>query len=200
MTYYTVLTIPLPPAEDYITQYSKVRLLGLQTDPHAFGSTYARESEFTRDQWRARLDTPGRVTIIAQAAPSCDQPHVPESNPSCVGTASILLPAMLQAAQFSPPADVVAEGVAVYILVGMWMHPEHRRRGLAQRLISAGIDSVRGDAAEVREKVLMLQVHENNGAARSLYEKLGFQNRGMGVGDEVEEIWMVLCIENGNQH
>lgn len=50
-------------------------------------------------------------------------------------------------------------------------HPELKRRGIAQAVMSA----VLGLARESRAKECFLEVRESNGPARGLYEKLGFE-------------------------
>ncbi|KAF8074018.1 acyl-CoA N-acyltransferase [Lyophyllum atratum] len=194
MPAYCVSTVPRPPSEAYITNYSAIRLLGLQRDEHAFGSIYERELKFTRDQWRERLDASDRTTFFIRAENPSD--HGLESEENWVGTASFLTPDFLEALGFFPPKHLVRDDKAVCILVGMWIHTEHRRRGLGRRLIEAIIEKVRSDDGRASRKVLMLQVHENNAEARGLYESLGFVNDGPGDDDDSPgEIWMSFCLD-----
>jgi hypothetical protein len=68
---------------------------------------------------------------------------------------------------------------AVKALGQMWLianvatHPEYRGRGIARRLMEASIESIRMRSRS-KPAVAVLQVEENNTAARRLYESLGF--------------------------
>jgi ribosomal protein S18 acetylase RimI-like enzyme len=53
----------------------------------------------------------------------------------------------------------------------MFVHPDHRRRGLGERLLRAAIDHARTWEGVER---LGLGVSETTPAARRLYERLGF--------------------------
>ncbi|KAK7923172.1 hypothetical protein PG985_007243 [Apiospora marii] len=55
--------IELVPANDagrafYLAEYKPFRLAALKQDPHAFGSTYAREAAFPDETWLERLSDP----------------------------------------------------------------------------------------------------------------------------------------------
>ncbi|GLB38705.1 hypothetical protein LshimejAT787_0505700 [Lyophyllum shimeji] len=190
MPAYAVSTVPYPPTETHVTSYFTIRLLGLQRDAHAFGSTYGRESTFTREQWRARLDALDRTTFFVRTEPPPSD-LVADSTETWVGTASLLSPAFLTEVGFSPPRHLVEEDEAVYILVGMWIHTDHRRRGLGKRVIETVMEKVWSEDGETRRKVLMLQVHEQNTAAKGLYERLGFVDGGPDS-DSPGEIWMTF--------
>ena len=86
---YTIcpLAIPKPVSEEYITQYTRIRLAALKANPEAFGSTFARgsESAFSRLQWRARVDNPAQTIYSATTAPSSTIPDASlgDSTGSC---------------------------------------------------------------------------------------------------------------------
>ncbi|KAJ7510172.1 hypothetical protein B0H11DRAFT_1958010 [Mycena galericulata] len=159
---YEVFPISLPVSEEDVTNYSQLRLLGLKTNPEAFGSTFEGESTNTRAKWRARIDTKERFTIIARLLTGENDPHE-----EWIGTASILTP------------ELVGQGdseVSPHVLVGMWVHPEHRRKGLAKKLIEVAIEYVRARTEGMRDerRLLMLEVHNSNKGAKALYAGLGF--------------------------
>ncbi len=55
------------------------------------------------------------------------------------------------------------------------VHPNHRRQGIARRLLDALIDAV----AEQGAGAVTLEVRENNHGARSLYRARGFEEAGV---------------------
>jgi len=152
-----------------------------------------RECAFTREQWRARLDASDKTTFFIRAEPPTGGPEI-ESTETWVGTASLLSPAFLAEVGFCPPKKLAEEDEAVYILVGMWIDTNHRRRGLGKRLLEAVIERVWSDDGETRRKVLILQVHEKNKEAKGLYGGLGFVTYGSDP-DSPREIWMTFCME-----
>jgi GNAT superfamily N-acetyltransferase len=86
-----------------------VRLAALREAPYAFGSTYAREAPFTREQWLARLGRDDAVTFFARL-PELAEP---------AGLAGVL--------EEAGAADVVS----------MWVRPGARGRGVGAALIDA---------------------------------------------------------------
>ena len=182
---YTFAKVSVPATEAHITHYSSIRLLGLKSDPHAFGSTFEREAQFTRQQWRERLETPGSVTLGVSGPQSPDSDNLP-----WIGTVGILTPTMLEAVGYTPPGVLVADGAAAYIVVGMWVHPEHRRKGLGRRLVEMGFKVVRDDSDKMgKPKKILLQVHRTNEGAKLLYSNLGFVEEPED-NDSSDEIWM----------
>jgi GNAT superfamily N-acetyltransferase len=89
----------------------EVRLAALSEAPYAFGSTYAREAEFTEDQWRSR--TLRRGVIFFGFLGSIPEP---------AGVAGVF----------------TAEGVADF--VSMWVRPSARGQGVGEALIEAAAD------------------------------------------------------------
>jgi len=62
---YIVSTIPAPVPTAYLQNYVSIRLLALRTNPDSFSSTHERESAFSTDEWRSRIDPSNRVTFFA---------------------------------------------------------------------------------------------------------------------------------------
>jgi ribosomal protein S18 acetylase RimI-like enzyme len=133
-------------ADDW-EELRELRLRALADAPGAFASTLEREAAFPDDVWRQR----------AQGGPA--------------------------SANFLVRADGVAVGMAAVIaepapgrmqLVGMWVDPGHRGRGIAQALISHAVRWSRDHQA----RELVLWVAENNTAARRLYRRVGFRPAG----------------------
>jgi GNAT superfamily N-acetyltransferase len=124
--------------------YRQIRLAALADAPSAFGSTVADEEAMTPADWRTRLTQ--RSTFAASAS------H------GLVGTAAGI------------PGDV--EGHAE--LVGMWVHPGWRRRGIGGLLVGAVIDW----ATAAPFRAIDLWVTVGNDAAEALYARLSFVRTG----------------------
>lgn len=59
-------------------------------------------------------------------------------------------------------------------MMNIAVHPDFRRRGLAEQLVLALVEALKGQGS----RCLMLEVRESNAPARKLYEKLGFSQVG----------------------
>jgi GNAT superfamily N-acetyltransferase len=194
----TIRPIPKPVSEEYITHYIRIRLAALKTDPQAFGSTFAGESAFSREQWCARVDNPARTTFFATSAPST-MPNASERvtgsyhdqdlhESKWIGTLSLLGPDMLRGIPFPPKIAEAEDGdPQIYMLIGMWVDPEFRKKGVGKQLVERALRTVRdfsvidNDRGNQDEKslnkklmVLVLEVDDANIEARRLYESQGF--------------------------
>jgi GNAT superfamily N-acetyltransferase len=117
-----------------------IRLLALQDAPDAFASTYAREAAFGAADWQQRATRDG--SFIA---------FLPEVGPAGLAAGNLAAP-----------------GVAE--LVGMFVRPPARGRGVGEALV----DAVTGWAREKDASTVHLWVTESNKHARRLYERCGF--------------------------
>jgi len=117
-----------------------IRLQALRDAPYAFSSTYARESAFGEDEWQRRATRDG--SFIA---------FIPEAHPAGLGGGYLAAPEVVE-------------------LIGMFVRPQARGRGVGEALIDAVIAWAREkDATSVH-----LWVTETNKHARRLYERCGF--------------------------
>jgi ribosomal protein S18 acetylase RimI-like enzyme len=131
-------------------EYKTVRLRALQDTPLAFGSTYARESQLTDEEWEARAArlTNGRdIGFLGQ----CDGKYA--------GLALC----------FTDEEDP-RKGQ----LISMWVAPEARRKGVGRQLI----DAIAVWAEERGISTLQLMVTSVNESATRFYEQLGFAKTG----------------------
>ncbi|TCO49321.1 ribosomal protein S18 acetylase RimI-like enzyme [Kribbella antiqua] len=120
--------------------WRELRLAALEEAPYAFGSTLEDWADASEQRWRDRLNTPGAFQVIA---------HL-DGTPA--GMAGGL------------PMDGAAE------LVGMWIAPTGRGRGVGDALIQAVENWARGN--DIR--TLNLSVAVGNEPAHKLYLRNGF--------------------------
>jgi putative hydrolases of HD superfamily len=125
--------------------YREMRLRALADAPQAFASTLEREQAFTPDVWTSRLTNDQSGNLLA----------VVDGTP--LGMATGLL-----------------EDPATVHVLGMWVAPEGRGRGVGRRLIETIADWAR----EHQARHIVLWVTETNEPARALYAKTGFVPTG----------------------
>ena len=126
--------------------YREIRLEALGESPRAFGSTLDREEAFSPLAWRERLMR--RSTFAARTARTL------------LGTA----------------AGVPGEEEDQAELVGMWVRPEWRGRGVGDLLVRAVMEW----AGHRGYQSMHLWVAEGNDAAERLYGRHGFVRTGAG--------------------
>jgi GNAT superfamily N-acetyltransferase len=131
-----------------------LRLRALAEAPLAFGSTLTREAAFTDDAWneRARRGASGAEGIT----------FVAELEGRWVGIATGL------------SNDPDAPDDPRPVLVGMFVGPEARGRGIGADLVNAVVDWARQRRAEG----LCLWVTSTNAPAIAMYVRCGFQDSG----------------------
>jgi predicted GNAT family acetyltransferase len=124
----------------------EIRLAALRDAPSAFGSTFAREIGFDERVWRERAR---RSTFFG----------VDDGVP------------VAMASGIFDDEDCAPDQ---RLLVGMWVSPGYRGRGLAAALIGAVADWARADGAGA----LLLDVALANPAAVRIYARAGFVPTG----------------------
>ncbi len=132
------------------SSYKEVRLRALQDTPSAFGSTYARESQFSAADWHQRaanLCTPRSIGYLAH-----------HNNDYCGIAVSFLNQQDPQHAE----------------LMSMWVAPDHRRTGAGRLLV----DAIESWARTCGAHTFQLMVTSSNLAAISFYQRLGFIRTG----------------------
>jgi GNAT superfamily N-acetyltransferase len=136
-------------AADEWERLRELRLRALADTPDAFGATLAESLARSDDDWRRRFaPREGSVNVVAV-----------DEDGSFVGMASGFLD---------------DEDPEVAYLVGMFVVPERRGRGLGRRLVGA----VESWAAETGVRRLELEVNPSVPAAAHLYESCGFRPTG----------------------
>ncbi|KAJ3997436.1 hypothetical protein F5050DRAFT_1569361 [Lentinula boryana] len=198
---YSVVPIPTSPLlQAHVDKYASLRLLALRTNPECFFSTHDEEGRFSREQWRGRIDTDDRVTLIAVASKILADPSA-----EWVGLITVLTPEFLKERRDNIPPKfqkyAMWLGEPANVLVSMWVHPEHRCKGLGGRLISEAIDWVKKRTMTAKnfdvnngrlEGVVVLEVVKGNTGAGMLYRAMGFEN----IDSEDASIWMGKRLDN----
>jgi GNAT superfamily N-acetyltransferase len=146
-----------------------VRLRSLHDAPHAFTSTYQRELAFDEPAWRLRATT--------------GQWFVATDGGVAIGVAGGI--------------DGWSDDPVDRELVGRWVDPSHRGRGVGRHLL----DAVAAWAASVGATTLRLGVRAGNQGGRKAYLRMGLQATGEtmtspGAPDEAIEV-MVLDLAHG---
>jgi ribosomal protein S18 acetylase RimI-like enzyme len=151
-------------ADDW-QQMRAVRLAALADAPYAFSSTLAREQAFDDEVWRSRAGS-GRTfaafdgtTIVGLAT------GLPADEAGGPGT-----PVGDEGHDAPAPADPEPD----WHLVGMWVAPDYRGRGVADRLV----DTVCAEARHAGATAVTLWVTETNDRAIAFYRRLGFAPTG----------------------
>ncbi|MEO8624000.1 MAG: GNAT family N-acetyltransferase [bacterium] len=131
--------------------YREVRLRALRDAPDAFGSTLARESAFSDEEWISRMS--------AGAASAWNLPMLAEDADCAVGLAWV---------------RIDPEDPATATLYQVWVDPDYRRRGVGGMLLDAAIDWARTVGAQR----LLLSVALGPGSAVEFYRRAGFSEVG----------------------
>ena len=131
--------------------YRAIRLEALAESPAAFGSTFARESNFAETEWESRLSR--------GCSSAMERPLVAEVDIKPVGLAW---------ARIESPDRAVAN------LYQMWVSPEFRGRGIGRALLSAAVEWARLAGVEAVE----LGVAYGDTPAMRMYTRAGFEPLG----------------------
>ena len=157
-----------------------LRLTALCDDaaPVAFLTTHdeaaARPDEFWREQTRASSADAGEGAVVRQFVAISE-------DGTWLGTAVALVEEVGQRDYAGSVID--SRGGAV---VGVYLRPEHRGRGVMDDVLAAVAGGLRGRGLPRAR----LNVHADNARARRLYEKAGFRATGRqftsSIGPEIE--------------
>jgi GNAT superfamily N-acetyltransferase len=124
----------------------EIRLAALQESPSAFGSSYAREAEWTESEWREWTEESKKATeqVVFLAFDDAD----------CVGLAG----------------GYDNEGTTVRVM-SMWVAPRARGLGIGEQLV----DAIVAWARTIGQDTVDLWVTEGNEPAEKLYRRKGFE-------------------------
>lgn len=130
--------------------FKTVRLRALEEAPYAFGSTFARESQFRCSEWISRAERMNGERGAGFLAMDGETPC------GIVGS-------------FLDQNDPMRAH-----LISMWTAPEYRQQGIGRQLVQA----VAQWAYSRNVRTLLLMVTGNNESAIRFYERLGFSATG----------------------
>ena len=139
---------PITPLNTLV--FKAVRLRALQDGPHAFSSTYAKESQFSDSEWLTRAERMNGERGAGFLAMDGGSPC------GIVGS-------------FLDQNDPTRAWI-----VSMWTAPAHRQQGIGRLLIR----KVEDWACLRKAHRLPLMVTSNNEPAIRFYERLGFVRTG----------------------
>ncbi|KAH7885516.1 acyl-CoA N-acyltransferase [Phlebopus sp. FC_14] len=191
---------PVPASPAVISAYRSLWLNSLQVEPSCFGPDFASEAALSEDVWYERMNSPSRKTFIASVSSRVSQDVYKEGvsvasvGDTWVGTVTIQGPSALSPSSLAPLEKAgIAGNWAPYLLIAMWVHPDHRGKGIGYKLVARGLDWARehedpkfvGDVG----KVVLLQCRDYNARGRALYTKAGFRDL-LDVPVENEIRWM----------
>ncbi|KIY70512.1 hypothetical protein CYLTODRAFT_408861 [Cylindrobasidium torrendii FP15055 ss-10] len=159
---YTIFPILQPASDDHLAKWVDLRLQGLKLDPASFSTRYEDAMKKTREEHLSRLNDPLIRTLAVETADG-----------TWVATAAV---GIFNDQSFGwVPEKLWEDGKKGFLLLGLWVHPGHRRKGLATGIIQAATDFARGyGGASGAEKYMAVEVYEDV-AALKMYEGLGFK-------------------------
>ena len=137
-------------AEDEWDLLRELRLASLADAPGAYWATYDDEAAFGEDDWR------GFASGVAWLVAIRDD--------SRLGLLGVM------PCEYEPTVEPQ--------IIGMWVHPDRRRQGVAVELLDAARQRVTDQGA----RSLALWVTDQNPGARALYETYGFRLTGVSAG------------------
>jgi ribosomal protein S18 acetylase RimI-like enzyme len=130
--------------------FKTARLRALQDAPHAFGATYARESQFSDSEWLARIERMNGERGCGFLAM--------DGETACGSVGSFL----------------DQDDATRAHLISMWTAPAYRQHGVGRLLVNAV-----ADWAHLRNaRTLVLMVTSVNETGMRFYERLGFARTG----------------------
>jgi ribosomal protein S18 acetylase RimI-like enzyme len=160
----------------------EIRLTALAQAPDAFASTLEREQAFDEKEWRTRLERTAYFGAWA-ARPDAVRPgrDVSPSRPAAGPGRDGSLAGLVATFPEPPPetadasaAAATAQAGRTWHLVAMWVSPDRRGQGIADRLVAAVCDLAQAGGG----RRVALWVADANPRAQAVYRRLGFRLSG----------------------
>ena len=181
--------------EKYIDKYRELRLQALRSDPDAFSATFESESRQPSEFWAGRLLVPkARHFVVIQwnntldIDPTSNDPHA-ILEAEWVGCLVLLGPAVVASGDTSPWRSLVGGRLvednaaatsdttaSAYHLVGFYIAPEVRRRGLGTYLVHAAVEKIAYDGQTMHSAraICTVGASQRNLVVRKLLKRMGF--------------------------
>ena len=173
------------PSSDFkpglVDRCKRLRLKGLKEEPQCFSSTYDDELQFSTAQWEARLSNKSACTFAV--IHSDHEPVSPFSNTSFdylsendwVGTVALIR--ITPDESLSGPRS--RDTCLAFGIGGMYVHSEHRRRGIGAMLLRACENRAAQQASHYgcSRYLIELEVQGSNRDAIALYGRCGYSLR-----------------------
>jgi ribosomal protein S18 acetylase RimI-like enzyme len=148
-------------------EYKKLRLISLQDEPSAFGSSYEKESKFTDEKWKERLrDEKNKILFYRE-------------NNIFVGMAG---------------ARLIDNNVAY--IIGVYVIKSARRKGIAKKLMEYLIKEllIISDIKILKLSVNAKQIHALTLYKRFNFKIVGKEKSKMGDGNFYDEYLMEILL------
>jgi ribosomal protein S18 acetylase RimI-like enzyme len=156
-------------AVDDWEQARAARLAALADAPYAFASTLAKERAYDDDHWRRRAASGRTFGAFDGARIVGLATGIPTEELDGRGTPGAAAPST--SANSSRPGTAEPD----WQLVGMWVAPDYRGQGVADRLVETVCDRARESGAAT----VTLWVTEMNDRAAAFYRRHGFAPTGV---------------------
>ena len=168
---------------EMVLRLRSFRLESLQIAPESFASSYERESQFTEDVWRQRLQNLKAKHIIAVLGKAGDV-EIDSGLGSKAWVGMIVVHQRSGTEDVEPgksPWEARDSQISTlpstsYHLNGFFVHPSVRRMGLGKQLILAALQYAKDAAAMAGLQFAKVTVilGSSNQTALAVYEKCGF--------------------------
>jgi len=133
--------------------FRTLRLEGLKESPTAFGASFDDEARYTRDEFLRRIQPTAESWVLGAFS-------IAEALVGCIGW-------------YRERGAKVSHKSTIW---GMYVTPNHRRKGLARSLANETIARARGISGVTQ---IQLCVALHNKAAALLYQEAGFERVGV---------------------
>jgi ribosomal protein S18 acetylase RimI-like enzyme len=194
----SVVLIPLPlPNESILykaaSRYRESRLRALRADPETFASNYEQEEAYPMEAWTARIENKHVKTFVLVEKHTGHEDIEKLLDQPWLGSVILLGPKVKGAPEVSAteppwnafiPPHVPSDGqegvyalpILEYHIVGMFVLPDARRRGLGKKLVQNAISSglTQGKALGAKSVKISVLVDTKNDVALGLYKSTGF--------------------------
>ncbi|KAF2471973.1 uncharacterized protein BDR25DRAFT_392983 [Lindgomyces ingoldianus] len=172
--------------DQIISNQKGLRLQSPQISPESFSSSYEKESQFTRNDWEARLQTPLASTFISselKRGSTLDEVNIADvvqqpwlGSAVLVGPISSFADSSISECLTEDPETEERGPVLRFEICGLFVRPDSRQLGLGKALIEAAVLHGASLAREAGACKVCVRVSTalGNSNALELYKRVGF--------------------------